>query len=169
MIKIQVNDEEPVLVEKITPEGISLDGSDQAIDIKKVGENEFHLIYKGRSFSVLVNESGEKEYELSFPDKKLKARVIEELDEVLEKMGMGGASSDIVKEVKAPMPGVILEVKVNGSADIKKGDPLVVLEAMKMENVIKSPVDATIKDVLVQKGDKVEKNAILVAFDDTQK
>ena len=134
------------------------------MDIKKVGEYEYHLIHNGRSFSILVNEKGEKEFEFSFSGKKLKVRVIEEIDELLEKMGMGSSASDMVTDIKAPMPGVILEIKTNGKSEIKKGDPLIVLEAMKMENVIKSPVDGIIKEVKVNKGDKVEKNTSFDCF-----
>ena len=62
------------------------------------------------------------------------------------------------------MPGLVLDIKVQPGDAIKKGDTLLILEAMKMENAIKSPIDATIKSVEVAPQQAVDKNAILVHF-----
>jgi biotin carboxyl carrier protein len=62
------------------------------------------------------------------------------------------------------MPGLILSVAVAEGQEVKKGDPLLILEAMKMENVIKAPADATVKVIKVRKGDSVDKNQVLVLF-----
>ena len=64
-------------------------------------------------------------------------------------------------EVKAPMPGTILDVKVQAGQSVKKGDVLVILEAMKMENEICAPSDGKITGVNVRKGDSVETQALL--------
>ena len=66
--------------------------------------------------------------------------------------------------VKAPMPGTILDIKVNAGAAVKKGDVLCILEAMKMENEICAPQDGTVDAVLVSKGDAVDVNASLIAL-----
>jgi biotin carboxyl carrier protein len=62
------------------------------------------------------------------------------------------------------MPGLVLKVFVNKGDSIKKGDNLFVLEAMKMENIIKSPADVTVEKILIKPGDKVEKGQILMLF-----
>ena len=89
----------------------------------------------------------------------------DELDQLIESMGMeledAGAETDVV----APMPGLVLEVSVSEGDEVKKGDPLLILEAMKMENVIKSPGDATISKVNVQPKDTVEKGFVLIEFE----
>ena len=64
-------------------------------------------------------------------------------------------------QVKAPMPGTILDVKVQNGQAVKKGDVLVVLEAMKMENEIMAPCDGTVGSVSVRKGDSVETQALI--------
>ena len=64
-------------------------------------------------------------------------------------------------QVKAPMPGTILDVKVQNGQAVKKGDVLVVLEAMKMENEIMAPCDGTVSSVNVRKGDSVETQALI--------
>ncbi len=86
------------------------------------------------------------------------------LDAVLEKMGIHLAATVALSNVKSPMPGVILEVNVAPGSEVKKGDKLLVLEAMKMENVIKSPIDGQIASIHVTKGESVEKNHVLITF-----
>ena len=70
-----------------------------------------------------------------------------------------------LKELKAPMPGLVLDVKVTSGDEVIEGQELLVLEAMKMENAIKSPQDGIIKSISIEKNDKVEKNQILVSFE----
>ena len=60
------------------------------------------------------------------------------------------------------MPGLVLKVLVNEGQEFKKGDNLLVLEAMKMENILKAPVDGTVKGIKIKAGDKVEKNEVLL-------
>ena len=67
-------------------------------------------------------------------------------------------------QVKAPMPGNILDVKVKAGASVKAGDILVILEAMKMENEILAPQDGTVAAVNVSKGDTVNSGDVLVSM-----
>lgn len=69
-----------------------------------------------------------------------------------------------VSELKAPMPGLIRAIPVKEGDSIAKGDPLLVLEAMKMENMIKSPADVVVASIHVAEGDAVEKNQLLISF-----
>ena len=64
-------------------------------------------------------------------------------------------------KVNAPMPGTILDVKVQAGQSVKRGQVLVILEAMKMENEIQAPCDGKITGVNVRKGDSVETAALL--------
>jgi len=70
-----------------------------------------------------------------------------------------------VNDLKAPMPGLVLDVLVKEGQQIKKGENLLVLEAMKMENNLKALSDAVVKKVNVGKGARVEKNEILIELE----
>lgn len=65
------------------------------------------------------------------------------------------------QQIKAPMPGTILDVRVQAGQAVKKGQVLVILEAMKMENEILAPCDGKIASVNVRKGDSVETQALI--------
>ena len=69
-----------------------------------------------------------------------------------------------LNEIKAPMPGLVVRITVEEGAEVKKGDSLLVLEAMKMENVIKAPGDAVVGKIKVNAGQAVEKNQLLISF-----
>jgi biotin carboxyl carrier protein len=86
-------------------------------------------------------------------------------DALLEQLGMGDAASAKVNDLKAPMPGLIVDIKVQVGDTIKKGDSLLILEAMKMENVLKSVGDGKVKAIKVSPKQNVEKNQILVEFE----
>jgi biotin carboxyl carrier protein len=77
-----------------------------------------------------------------------------------------GAGADIAKAevLKAPMPGLVVRVLVESGQQVKKGDGLVIVEAMKMENELKAIHTGTIKKIHVQNGQAVEKNQVLVEF-----
>ena len=77
---------------------------------------------------------------------------------------MSDANASKVKDVKAPMPGLILDIKVRPGQEVKKGDPILILEAMKMENILKSPGDGVVKEIKVQTRQNVEKNQVLILF-----
>lgn len=135
-------------------------------DQVQIGENIFHCIYENRSFVVEVVKANmaEKSFLLKINGKLYEYSVQTEMDLLLEKLGMQKTAITRVNLLKAPMPGLIVDVRVSEGQKVQQGDVLLVLEAMKMENAIKSPAEAIIKNVLVKKGDNVEKNKILVEF-----
>ena len=90
--------------------------------------------------------------------------VLDERAILLDKMGMSSGSDSADLELCAPMPGKVLSVLVKPGDTIQQGDSLLVLEAMKMENVIKSSVSATIETVPANAGSAVEKGELLVKF-----
>jgi biotin carboxyl carrier protein len=106
----------------------------------------------GKSLTIKVNG---RHYPVVLKDK---------FDILLEKMGMNSNAGAKVNHVRAPMPGLIIQLKVKDGDHVKAGDTLLILEAMKMENIIKAPGDAIVRSVKVTMGEGVEKNQVLIEF-----
>ncbi|GAA0877946.1 biotin/lipoyl-binding protein [Algoriphagus jejuensis] len=135
-------------------------------DLKWIEDRKIHLI-RG-------NESIEAELvSIDRPTKTLQIRIghqtatlqlKDRFDLLLKKLGMSTNGNDRLKDIKAPMPGLILDLKVKQGDQVKKGDVILILEAMKMENSIKSPGDGIVKEVKVSLKQNVEKNQVLILF-----
>ncbi len=108
--------------------------------------------YQTKTASIKIDKSI---YEINLKDK---------MDLLLEQMGIDNSESSAMNDLKAPMPGLILDILVTPGQEVKKGDQLLVLEAMKMENALKASGDGTISSVEVSKGNSVEKGEILIKF-----
>ncbi|MCH2224780.1 MAG: acetyl-CoA carboxylase biotin carboxyl carrier protein subunit [Crocinitomicaceae bacterium] len=87
------------------------------------------------------------------------------LDLVLDSMGIKRSQENLHADVKAPMPGKVIDVVVKEGDTIVKGDAILILEAMKMENVLKAENDCSIKKILIEPSQNVEKNQILIELD----
>ncbi len=116
------------------------------------------------TFRCLEVNAEEKSVTLLHQAKKYTFKITEPLDELLKSMGLENALTPKISEIKAPMPGLVLDILVQPGDLVKKGDKILILEAMKMENAIKSPVDAVISEIHIQKGTAVDKNQSLVVF-----
>ena len=102
--------------------------------------------------------------ELKINGIKYTIQLRDKFDLLLEKMGINNSAVGKVNVIKAPMPGLIIDLRVKKGDLVKAGDPLLVLEAMKMENIIKAPGEGTVKVVKIKKGDTVEKGQVLIEF-----
>lgn len=136
------------------------------LDISDLGNQHFHVIENQKSFEAeLLELNKEEKYVLIKVNAQVyRFDVSDQYDILLREMGLDKLNQHTVKELKAPMPGLVLQVMVQAGDEIKKGDNLLVLEAMKMENILKAPADATVKSILIKAGDKVEKNQVLIQF-----
>jgi len=151
---------------ELREEGAVIDGADLSYDIQHIDANRYHLILDGRSYNaeLLDHDVRERSFTWSINGNKVEVRMEDEFDLLLKSMGIDKDSANKIDEIKAPMPGLVLEVLVKEGDEIKEGDPLLILEAMKMENVIKSPCDASVSEIPVSVQQKIDKNAVLVRF-----
>ena len=136
-------------------------------DLQKIDAHNFSIIYQNQSYNIEIikNDLENKMLVLKINGNRYELQTKTELDLLLQKMGMDKANVTQIKDVKAPMPGLIREIKTQIGQQIQKGDAILILEAMKMENILKSPTDGIVKAIKVKQGDNVEKNQILVSFE----
>jgi len=131
---------------------ILIDNQPFHCDVSELDANTYHVLHKNKSYRISILEKDRERkflalrvnrniYEISYMDK---------MDLLLEKLGMKEAVAMNAQDVRAPMPGLILDVKVKEGDKVKSGDPLVVLEAMKMENIIKAPGSGEVKSIAVK-------------------
>lgn len=92
-------------------------------------------------------------------------KINEPLDKLINDLGFLKAAKHSVKEIKSPMPGLVINIFVNEGDEVKEGDKLLTLEAMKMENILKSPGDGVIKKINIEKTQSVDKNQVLIEFE----
>ncbi len=133
-------------------------------DIQSIGQDQYHILYKGNSYRVELLDSDKKKLKIKINGKTVEVEVKDRNDLILDKMGLSVSALSKVQEIKAPMPGLIIDIKVGEGDIVKTGDPLLILEAMKMENILKSPCDGVVQQILSKKGDIVEKNKLLIKF-----
>ena len=166
MYRIKINDKRSVEVD-LDGGAISVDGTKLEIDIHAEGQEFANVILDNKSYNVsLVDiDRVEKTCAVKVNGRLYKLQVQDKFDQLLQQMGLDTNNKTKVAELKAPMPGLVLSLNVKELDTVAKGDSLLILEAMKMENVLKSPRDGIIKKILVRQGDKVEKNQSLLSFE----
>lgn len=150
----------------VNGEEFHVDGKPVAVDVSRIGEGYFHVLLNNHSYRVEVVEAdaNARRVTLKVNGRHYPVVLKDRFDLLLEKMGMNANSGSKVNHVRAPMPGLIIDLKVKTGDPVKAGDTLLILEAMKMENIIKAPGDATVKSVKVSMGEGVEKNQVLIEF-----
>lgn len=139
----------------------------ETLDAIKTSANEYHIIQDNISLkaSILNSNFYKKSYSVKVNNSTYEVVIKDALDQQIEALGFEVGLSKQINEIKAPMPGLILEIHVKEGQDVKEDDSLLILEAMKMENVIKSPRDGIIKSVAVKQGETVDKNALIIEFE----
>ncbi len=165
MYKIQVNENYNFEIEA-DGDNFKVNGESIKIDSKSVAPGHVHVIYKNKSYNVeAVSEDGQsKQATIKVNGNNYQVKIEDQYDQLLKNLGMSDLLSNKLVEIKAPMPGLVLNMLIKEGQEIKKGDSLLILEAMKMENLIKSTTDGVIKNILITKGDKVEKGQTLIQF-----
>lgn len=154
------------LIELVEHNNIHVSDPEKGIEIVQRDDETLWIVTpnKVHTLRCLNIDRATKEVTLLHQGQKHTLKISEPIDEILASMGLEDALIPKIDFVKAPMPGLVLDVKVQPGDTIKKGETLLILEAMKMENAIKSPIDAVVKSIEVKPQQAVDKNAVLVHF-----
>lgn len=154
-----------LVLERATPSTPWSFSGEPALDLVRTGSSAFSLVRNGRSHRVLVLKEDHENntVRMRIGGHTYTVRLEDEQSRLMTTLGLDKTAVK-VKEIKAPMPGLVLNILVRPGDVVKKNDPILVLEAMKMENLIKAPGDAVVSAIAAQKGKAVEKGQLLVSF-----
>jgi biotin carboxyl carrier protein len=127
---------------------VFVDNRPHIIDLSKTQQNGFaSLIVDGEPFEVFCEQKGEAHYLLWIGQNQYEVKFGAAYE--------AAAEEESVSVIHAPMPGLIAKLNVKEHDTVSKGDSLLILEAMKMQNDLKSPRDGTIQEILIKEGEKV--------------
>ncbi len=151
------------------------DGSEISVDpeslvqegtiLSHVRGNQYVLMRNGRSTPIIIDAVDRRNLTLMHKHLHVPVVVSDHRDQLLAELGADEGVSGKESRLDAPMPGLVLKVHVSAGDAVERGDSLLVLEAMKMENDIKAHFDGTVSSVHVSTGDAVGKGAILIEFE----
>lgn len=166
MKTIAVNDSIKFIMDH-SSSGTTVNGESVHLDLKELSPVNFHVLLNHSSYSAeLVSvDQKRKEALVKVNGTIYNVTLSDEYDELLKDLGMQTADRAGAGILNAPMPGLVLHLLVKPGDVLKKGDGFLVLEAMKMENLIKAQDDLRISSVEITEGDKVEKNQILLRYE----
>lgn len=139
----------------------------EQLDAIETTSNQFHILQNNKSTKVSIVDSdfNNKNYTIKVNNNTYTVDINDNLDQLIADLGFEIGATKQVNDIKAPMPGLILEINVSQGQEVKEDDAVLILEAMKMENVLTSPREGVIKSVKVKQGETVDKNSLLIEFE----
>jgi len=137
------------------------------LDAVPIGPNKVHVLHQNKSYKaeIITSDFNHKSYTVKVNNTNYTVVISNPLDILIKEMGFEVGLTKQVNTIKAPMPGLILEINVVVGQSVKENDNLIILGAMKMENSFLSPRDGVIKSISVGKGDTVDKGQLLIEFE----
>ena len=156
------------MVVEIEGKRFGLESADwQNLDCIRIDADTFHLLENGlaHTISIIASDPSSRRYTLKIDGEIKEVTLIDNLDLLIEKMGLNSTKTKKLSVLKAPMPGLVTGIKITAGQEVEKGTPLIILEAMKMEMPIVSPVSGTVKEIKVAAGQEVEADAVLAIIE----
>ncbi len=156
-------EERQFLVEIIDEKHVSVDGKVYEVDFESVsGQPVYSLILDGKSHESYVAQ-GDPDWQVLIRGRLYAVTVEDEREKRLRSAAGGGVAETGEFHLRAPMPGLVVTLLVSEGQEIKKGQVLLILESMKMQNELKSPRDGTIGRIRVKPGETVEQKQTLLS------
>lgn len=166
MLQITVNEANQFSVSN--EDGLwSLNNEAMTLDVHTAKSGITSLLINNKSYTAIVEKIDRKNKEITLKVNGLTyvTSIKEPIDQLLSNMGLNLKANAKVEPIKAPMPGMVLRILVEPGQKVVKGDGLIVLEAMKMENILKATAPATIKSIKIEEKTAVEKGTILIELE----
>ena len=189
MKKVRVNEQHLFEVD-----GDLVNGKAWAANLIATGDRFYHLLHDGRSYTieVLQQDAAGKQCTLRINGRTYEVGIQDPIDQLLDQMGLSSAAAVVISQfygakdkknlskalhtafafsiaagIVLTVVGIFLtlDIRVQAGDAVQKGDPLMVLEAMKMENVLKAEGEGIVKNILVAKGQNVEKGFVMMEFE----
>lgn len=156
---VLVNNDELSL--RINPDVIEINGFTYKYELKELIKNHYSLRLNNKVYEIIkVAESKNKIVILSSGD-YFETVIQTKLEKIASQIISKTEKAKHFSDVKSPMPGMVLKIKKRVGDQVSLGDPILILEAMKMENEIKSPFSGLLKEIFVSENSPVEKGALL--------
>ena len=166
MLQVTVNEKKTYNIDRKT-DGIEINGIAATPDISFQPNGLISVLLNNKSYTAIIESVDQKakSVNLRVNGQLFTTTIQEPIDLLLANMGLDLKSMQKAEPVKAPMPGLVLKILVEPGQQINKGDGLIILEAMKMENILKATGPATVKAVKVSERTAVEKGAVLIELE----
>lgn len=156
-------DDRQFTVEIIDEKHVAVDGKVYEIDFESVsGQPVYSLIVDGRSHESYIYP-GDEGWQVLLRGRLYPVRVEDEREKRLKAAAGGRVAETGEFHLRAPMPGLVVAVPVTEGQEIQKGQVILILESMKMQNELKSPRDGTVSRIRVRVGESVEQRQILLS------
>ena len=137
----------------------------ETLDVLDLREESFTILNLQTNIKGQVLASKDRDYTVEINGERFQVQIKSELDLILDNMGLNKPKLSKIKSIKAPMPGLVIEINVEVGQTVHENEKILILEAMKMENVIKIPHEAVIKKINISKGQAVDKGQILIELE----
>jgi biotin carboxyl carrier protein len=153
-----------ILVEVLDDKHVSVNGKVYQVDFESVvGQPVYSLIVDGRSHEGYVQSGDDDTLQVLLRGRLYPISVVDEREKRLRAAAGGGVAETGEFHLKAPMPGLVVAVPVEEGQAVKKGQVLLVLESMKMQNELKAPRDGVVNRIKVKVGESVEQKQALLS------
>lgn len=163
MNKVTINQHTTVDI-AVAAQEILINDITSSWDLQKLPNGTYSILSNGKSYNAIIEniDRASKELSIRINNTSYTLAIKEPIDQLLQKMGLNLSQTKKAEAIKAPMPGLVLKILVTEGQQLKKGDPVLILEAMKMENVFKAPADAIVKAIKTEERKAVEKGEVLI-------
>lgn len=159
---VTIGDEEHIVT--LQDGNAAIDGSPLSYQLEHLDDRSLSLLVHGRSRRLVVVGSAER-YSVLVDGKRVDVTIESERTRLIKQFGRIGHVVHTRMEILAPMPALVVRVEVEVGQDVKPGQGLIILEAMKMENELRAHAEARVKEIFVKKGQAVEKGELLMRLE----